>query len=191
MEPSSSSTSETEVAARRLAYRRWLIVGPSGAGKSTLSRRLAELLALPIVHLDRHYWHADWVPTPTDEWERVVDDLSAAEAWVMDGNYSGTISRRLPRADIVVLLDFHPLLCAARVIKRYFGAPRRPDIPDDVTDKIWDLEFFWYILSYRWRSRPKVLRRIARHPHVELVHLRNDREVESFVESLAEAAGTP
>jgi adenylate kinase family enzyme len=40
--------------------RRVLVVGGPGAGKSTFARRLGEKLALPVIHLDFHYWRSGW-----------------------------------------------------------------------------------------------------------------------------------
>ena len=164
--------------------RRWLVMGASGAGKSTLARRMGQILGLPVVHLDFHYWHAGWVPTPDDEWAEVVAELSRAESWVMDGNYSRTLEERLPYAHEGVLLDFPPWVCLYRVLKRAFGNGRRPDIPPGCTRDSLDLEFVWWIVSYRWRSRPKVLRRFQAHPDVPLTILRSDRDVDRFVRRL-------
>jgi adenylate kinase family enzyme len=167
------------------ADRRWLIVGGSGSGKSTLARRLGERLDLPVIHLDRHYWRSGWEPTPNEQWDRRVSQLAGGDAWVMDGNYSRTLHLRLPRAHRIVLLDRNPMLCLSRVLQRIRTQPR-PDIPADCPDRFPDREFLWWILSYRWRSKPKVLARVATYPELPLTVLRSDRAVERF---LAEVGG--
>lgn len=159
-------------------------MGGSGAGKSTLARRIGERLALPVVHLDRHFWKTGWIETPNDEWDEIVAGLASAESWVMDGNYSRTLHLRLPRTDAVVLLDRNPLLCLLRVLRRSRGHFPRPDIPEDCPDRLPDRQFVWWILSYRWRSMPKVLRRVAEYPDLPLTILRSNREVERWLESL-------
>ena len=164
--------------------RRWLIVGGSGSGKSTLARRVGERLSLPVVHLDRHYWKTAWTPTPNDEFDAIVKGLAAGDAWVMDGNYSRTLHLRLPRAQAVVLLDRNPLLCLARLLRRSRSPGSRPDIPDDCPERLPDREFLWWILSYRWRSMPKVLRRVGERPELPLSILRSNREVERFLTEL-------
>ena len=161
--------------------KRWLIVGGSGSGKSTLARRLGERLDLPVVHLDRHFWKTAWTETPNAEFDQIVADLAAADSWVMDGNYSRTLHLRLPRADAVVLLDRHPLLCLFRVLRRTLNRSPRPDIPEDCPDRLPDREFVWWIMSYRWLSRPKVLGRVAEYPDLPLTVLRSDREVETWL----------
>ena len=84
---------------------RILVLGPCGAGKSTLAAALGERLGLPVIHLDKEYWRAGWVEPPQAEWLGKVEELIARPRWVMDGNYGGTLARRLERADCVVTLD--------------------------------------------------------------------------------------
>ena len=52
-----------------------MIMGCSGSGKSTLSIRLSEVLSIPVIHLDKHYWRPDWVSTPDEEWHKIVQEL--------------------------------------------------------------------------------------------------------------------
>ena len=89
--------------------RRILVIRSGGAGKSTAARAIAAAAGLPLVHLDRVFWHAGWQPTPDEEWARIVDAWIAEEEWVIDGNYGGTLPSRLARAEAVVFLHV-PLL---------------------------------------------------------------------------------
>lgn len=87
------------------------IIGPGGAGKSTLARQLGAITGVPVIHLDREHWKPGWVETPAAEWEERVRELAAAERWIIDGNYGGTLDVRLDRADTVVFLDFGRFRC--------------------------------------------------------------------------------
>jgi len=71
-----------------------------------------------MVHLDAHYYGPGWRPLPPFEWADRQRQLTAAERWVMDGNYAGTLCIRLERADTVVFLDLPPLLCIWQVLRR-------------------------------------------------------------------------
>lgn len=42
------------------------VVGTSGVGKSTLARRLAQILSVPYIEMDRLYWRADWQGEPDE-----------------------------------------------------------------------------------------------------------------------------
>jgi adenylate kinase family enzyme len=81
------------------------VVGNSGSGKSTLARQLAERLEVPWVELDAIYHQPDWQPLPVEEFRERVAQLTAAGAWVVDGNYSSVRDLVWGRADTVVWLD--------------------------------------------------------------------------------------
>jgi len=97
---------------------RILVIGCAGAGKSTLARRIAEARGLPLIQLDRAFWRSGWVPTPDEDWRALLHQISAGPRWVMDGNYSGSLSIRLPRADTVIWLDYPRHVCLRRVLAR-------------------------------------------------------------------------
>ena len=171
--------------------RRILIIGAGGAGTSTLARRVGELLGLPVIHLDAHYWHAGWVPTPPEEWAAVVDRLAAGDRWVMDGNYGGTLDRRLARCDAVVFLDAPRLVSLWRALKRRLAhrGRTRADMAPGCEEQL-SLEFVRWIWTYPRRRRGEVLARLARLRGEKPVHvLRTARDVERFVAGLRAGGG--
>jgi adenylate kinase family enzyme len=166
-----------------------LVIGSGGAGKSTFAARLGEALGLPVIHLDRFYWRAGWVETPKDEWQASVGELIGRNAWVMDGNYSGTLDIRLEACDAVVFIDVPRAVCLWRVLKRAvtYRKGGRPDMAEGCVEKI-DLEFLRWIWDYPKRTRPKVLKMLeetARGKNVFVLRKRD--EIESFLT----AARTP
>jgi adenylate kinase family enzyme len=129
---------------------RVLVVGCAGAGKSTFARRLAGISGLPVIHLDRHYWQPGWVETDKVQWASRVETLIAQPAWIMDGNYGGTLAARLSRADTVIHLDMPRALCLWRVLKRTTlkHGRTRDDMTEDCPER-----FDWPFLQYVWRYR--------------------------------------
>jgi len=167
--------------------KRVLIIGSSGSGKSTLARQLGSRLELPVIHLDRHYWHPGWVGTPNAEWQRTVSQLVQRDTWIMDGNYRSTLKMRLEAADSVVFLDLPPWICAIRALKRriqYRNRPR-PDIADGCNEPLFDPQLFQFIrhvLSYPDRAKPFVMKQlteIADEKHVVL--LQSPKDVNNFL----------
>jgi adenylate kinase family enzyme len=108
------------------------------------------------------------------------------EAWVMDGNYSGTLAQRLEACDTVVFLDMPRVVCVWRVLKRLVTSRRsgRPDMAEGCGDKL-NLEFLKWVWNYPERSRPKVLALLEEKAvGKRVVRLRSDAEVERFLGGL-------
>ena len=170
--------------------RRVLVVGPGGAGKSTLARRLGPALGVPVVHLDAAYWRPGWAEPDADAWRARVAALAAEPAWVMDGNFGGTLAARVRRADTVVFLDLHPLRCLGRVARRRWAYRNRnrPDMAEGCPEKL-DASFLRWVLSYRWRSRPRLRRLLAEAgPGLRVVVLRTPREVAAWLAAVCAGA---
>ena len=163
--------------------RRVLVIGSGGAGKSTFAQRLGARTGLPVVHLDARYWHAGWEPTPPDEWQDVVRELVARDAWVMDGNYGGTLDTRLAACDTVIFLDLPRLVCLWRVVRRWarHRGATRPDMAPGCDEQL-SLEFLRWIWGYPTRQRPGILRRLSTlAAEQRAVVLRSTADVERFL----------
>ena len=137
---------------------RVLVIGPGGAGKSTLARALGERTGLPVVHLDREYWQPGWVEPSKEAFDATVDELIAAERWILDGNFGRTFARRAAAADTILLLDPPPWRCVCSVLRRRLihRGRARPDMDPGCPEKI-DLDFVFWIWRYRRNSLPKTL----------------------------------
>lgn len=169
--------------------RRILVIGSGGAGKSTVAVRIGERLGLPVIHLDAHFWQPGWVEPSKVEWERVVRQLIARDAWVMDGNYGGTLGLRIAAADTVVFLDLPRLLCLWRVIGRriHYHGRSRPDMARACSERLtW--EFIRWIWTYPRKRRPGILNTL-RPMELEkcIVMLRSPGEVRRFLIGLPQA----
>ena len=167
--------------------RRILVVGSGGAGKSTLARELARQTGLPLVHLDRYFWQPGWVGTPTAQWRSVVADLVAEPAWVMDGNYGGTLDLRIPAADLIVFLDLPRRITIPRVLRRWarWHGRNRPDLAANCPERL-DLAFLAWLWRYPSTSRNRLADSIAEH-HAghRVVRLCTPREVRLWLAAVA------
>jgi adenylate kinase family enzyme len=142
---------------------RVVIIGCGGSGKSTLARNLGDLLGLPVHHLDRLYWRSGWAETPKPEWTSIVEELCAQSAWIIDGNFGGTMDLRLSAADAVIFLDMPTLTCLWGVIRRLlkYRGGIRPDMSAGCPERL-SLDFLWWIWTFRRIRRPAILERLRR-----------------------------
>jgi len=168
--------------------RRVVVIGPGGAGKSTLTRSLGDRTGIELVHLDRLFWRPGWDPMPRDEWRALIAEVVRGEAWIMDGNYSGTLDLRLPAADTVVLLDLPRRVTIPGVVRRVWRhhgeAVQAPGCPER-----WDREFLRWVWNYRRDSRPRVLAAIAAHAgSADVVMLRSRGDVRRWLASVPQAS---
>jgi adenylate kinase family enzyme len=163
-----------------------LVIGSGGAGKTTFSKHLASRTGLPLTHLDQLFWHPGWVPTPDEEWDRLIAQLIARDSWILDGNYGRTLPTRLAAADTVIFLDLPRLVCTWRILKRqlrYFGRIRPDSAPGCPERLSW--EFVTWVWTYRSRRRPDIMKRLdALRSTKRIIVLRSDDEVQAFLEGV-------
>jgi hypothetical protein len=141
------------------SVQRVVVLGRGGAGKSTAAVQLGQITGLPVIELDKHFWSPDLQPLSGDEWARVTSDLAARPRWVMDGDLGpyDVLAPRLRRAHTVLILDYGLLRCVWQALRR---SRERAD-------------FWWWVLTWRRRSRPALLRAIAQHAPIATCHIVN------------------
>ena len=162
------------------------VVGPSGAGKTTFSKQLGQLLGVPVVHLDRHYWRPGWKATSKEEWVAIQAKLLNGDAWIADGNFGGTFDLRFARADTVIVVTLPPLRCVAGVLRRWAKNFGREVQADGCPEHI-DLTFLRWIWRYPKDSRPRLDAAIERHrDHLSVVELRSRRAAQAFLDGLSD-----
>ncbi|MEL6123641.1 MAG: AAA family ATPase [Bacteroidota bacterium] len=160
--------------------KRVMIIGCSGSGKSTLAGHLGQVINLPVIHLDQHYFSSGWSEPSTEDWRRRIMKLVQGERWVMDGNYASTFDLRMPHADTIIYVDLPSWQCLCRVINRtirYHGEVRPSSAPG--CPERFDLEFFHYVISYNFSRRPGILRRLDQEKTLgkQIIHLKGSRDV--------------
>lgn len=162
-----------------------IVIGSGGAGKSTFSRRLGEKLGIPVVHLDKLFWHPNWTRTPEGEWVEIVRREVARDEWIMDGNFGVTREMRLQACDTVIFLDMPRWLCLYRVLKRtiLYHKDTRPDMAEGC-DERFDTEFIRWVWNYPNAGRKRVTMELERFPNKNVIVLRSTGEIESFLQNL-------
>lgn len=164
---------------------RVLIIGPCGAGKSTLAAALGPKLGLPVFHMDQLNWQPGWVESSKDAIREKLATIIAADHWLIDGTYGGTLAPRLDRADSVLYLDYPIRLRVARLLKRIwtYRGRARPDMTEDCPERF-DLGFLFYLL--RWNSGPKLRLEAALKGHAhKIVRFRDPAQLKRWLKSPA------
>jgi adenylate kinase family enzyme len=167
-------------------------MGSSCVGKTTVSRRLAAALGVPHIELDALHHDAGWQEASADLLRaRVLAAFDAApDGWVADGNYGAKLgSLVLERADTAVLLDPPYLRTFGRSLRRTLGRTiRREELWNGNREQIRFIFTrywipWWVLANHRRRSR-EVPQLVAGQPHLELVILRSDDEVDRWLQSI-------
>ena len=171
-----------------------LVIGSGGAGKSTFSRKLGALLGLPVIHLDKLFWHPGWVETPREDWVKVIDLETSRSGWIMDGNYGGTMEMRLAACDTVIFLQFSRWICLRRVLLRSlkYRHSARPDMQEGCPENMDSeyLKFLHWIWTYPTAKTPDILAMLENlRPTKKVFIMKSPREVEAFLEKLKPIEG--
>jgi adenylate kinase family enzyme len=160
--------------------RKVLVIGNGGSGKSTFSVRLGAAVGVPVVHLDKHFWKANWVETPKDEWKKTVQNLSATDAWVMDGNYSGTLRERMMASDTIVYFNRSKILCLLGVFRRRISG-KRVDSINGCPERI-DFQFVKWIWNYPKANHPTIMKLLDEFSTTkEIITIKNRRSARRFI----------
>jgi adenylate kinase family enzyme len=118
------------------------IMGPSNSGKSTLAVAIARARDLPVIHLDQlyHLPNTDWQPRPEAAFIALHDAAILAPRWIIDGNYTRCLPRRLERATGVILLDTPTLTSLLRYLRRSWFERDRRGALDGGSDSVkWEM----------------------------------------------------
>jgi adenylate kinase family enzyme len=170
-----------------------MITGGPGSGKSWLARHMGDITGLPVTHMDHIHWKPGWVERGAEEKMRLVREVYARDAWIVEGGHSRSYPERLARSDTVIWLDIPLPLRLWRVIRRTFEqyGQTRPDLPENCPERFGagKLELIWYMLRTNTRNRRRLETIFADPPpQASMIHLVSRREVGRFLATVREEA---
>ena len=135
------------------------IIGNAGGGKSTISRKLREILDLPLHSIDQLQWLPGWKQAPKDSVASTHAQLIEQPRWIIDGwgNFD-LIEARFRQADTIVLIDYPLWRHYWWAIKRQIACLFRPriDFPKDCPM----LPMTWPLLKMIWATNKDALPRL-------------------------------
>lgn len=175
--------------------RRSWVVGTSGSGKSTLARAISQRTSVSWVQLDAIFHQANWTPLPRPEFRAAITEQVAADSWVIDGNYTGSVGDLvLARADTVVWLDLPRHVVMRQIILRtvrriltreelWNGNRERPR-------NFFSLDKEQSVIVWAWVTHGQNRRRFLAaqdqpaYQGLRFVRLRSHRQIDEFVGNL-------
>ena len=157
-----------------------IVIGCPGSGKSTFSKKLSSLTRLPLYHLDLIYHKENKETISKEEFDKKLDDVLSKNEWIIDGNYSRTLRKRLSKCDTVFLLDYPTEVCIEGLNNRV--GVKRDDMPW-VEEKV-DEEFKEYVLNFRTTQLPKIYELLDNCEGKDIYMFKNREECDEYLEGL-------
>ena len=155
-----------------------IVIGCSGSGKTTFAERLRDKIGLPLFYLDAIWHKPDRTHISREDFDARLGEILALDRWIIDGDYSRTLERRIEACDTVIWFDLPTEVCLEGVRERR-GKPRI-DMPWVETEE--DPEFIELIKKYNDEQRPKVLSLLEKYRSGrEIIVFRSRREADELL----------
>jgi adenylate kinase family enzyme len=107
---------------------RIVVIGNAASGKSTFSMKLQKITSIPVFHLDKILWKADWERTPEEEFTIKHNKILEQSRWIIDGvAYKSTYEKRFEASDTIIFLDTPLEICKERALQRMHEDLERPN----------------------------------------------------------------
>lgn len=163
--------------------RKVIVIGCPGSGKSTFSRELHTVTGIPLYHLDMMYWAPDCTNVSKEIFRDRLSKALDKEAWIIDGNYLGTMERRMELCDTVFFLDYPTELCIEGVRAR--KGKKRSDIPCILPEDE-DEEFIEFIKGFNSESRPLILEYLSKYSQKDITIFKERAEADRFLAEISQ-----
>jgi adenylate kinase family enzyme len=174
--------------------RRVLVAGTTGVGKTTTAARIGAALGLPHTEIDALYHGPRW--EPRESFIADVEAYTSEPAWVTEWQYRPVRALLAERADTLVWIDLPDHVALWRLIRRTLRRRlRRIELWNgNVEPPLWTVftdpgHIVRWGISTRNSTRRSVPALVRDEPHLRIVHLRSQRDVDRFVQHLDRGRG--
>ena len=168
---------------------RILVYGVTGSGKSTAALEIARRTGLPVTLVDELTWLPGWVPVETSVQRARIADVVAGERWVLDSSYGDWLGFVLPRAQLVVGLDYPRWLSFGRLLRRTVSGAITKEPRCNGNVETWrhllsrSSILLWHFQSFA-RKRARMRAWAASPDGPEVLLLRRPRELAEWLKAL-------
>ncbi len=168
--------------------KRVMVIGCSGAGKSTFALELGRITGIKVTHLDRLNWKAGWKEVSRDEFDSKLGDVLKEDSWIIDGNYSRTMEKRLEKVQVVFYFRLSTAVCLygylTRLIKGKLGK-KRIDMTEGCNERF-DWDFVKFIAGFQRDNAERTEKMLEKYPYIKVVRFSSRRQAEKFLIGLEE-----
>jgi|SRR5579859_6849807 len=169
-------------------YSRICIFGRPGSGKSTFALKLHNQTKLPLYHLDRYFFEANWVERNYQQFLTDQQSIVNQNTWIIDGNSLQSLEMRFAHADLCLYFNYPRWLCLYRLIRRiFYKNPAIKDRQEGGKERL-----TWKLIKYMWTFETRLDQRLihqlkdlrTKSPHVKFIEIHSDKELNKECETL-------
>jgi adenylate kinase family enzyme/RimJ/RimL family protein N-acetyltransferase len=162
-----------------------MIIGRPGSGKSTTAKKLHQFLKIPLYHLDKFFFLANWQARSEAEFLKIKSNFLHQPEWIIDGNATKSFELRYQYATHCLYFNFPRYLCYWRIIKRLFNK----DMAIDDRALGCKETIRWYLVQYTWSFEARVADKLKKlkekYPQTIFIELKNQKELITFLKGFS------
>ena len=98
-----------------------MIFGRPGSGKSTFALKRHKHTSIPLYHLDKYFFKANWIERNYQEFLKIQQSLVDGTSWIIDGNNVKSLEMRYYSSDFVLYFNYPRWICCLRILKKLFS----------------------------------------------------------------------
>lgn len=167
-----------------LSAKKIMIFGIPGSGKSTFALKLSQILKIPLFHLDKYFFTANWKERSYEEFLHIQKELVNKAEWIIDGNAIRSFEMRFSKADVVLYFRFNRLLCLLRIFKRlFFKNHYISDRAEGCSERV-TFRLVRYLWGFHNRVKLSIQELRQKYPHAQFYKIKTDVELNSLIEAL-------
>ena len=158
-----------------------IVIGCPGSGKTTFSEKLNRLTGIHLFHLDAIWHKVDKTHISRDDFDQRLGEILSRDSYIIDGNYSRTVERRIAACDTVFLFDLPTDVCLEGAVSRL--GKKRVDMP--WVDTELDPRFKDEIESFREENLPTVYGLLEKYGEgKQIVIFKSRAEADAFIDGI-------
>ena len=160
-----------------MAMQKVIIIGCPGSGKTTFAEKLNKATALPLYHLDRIWHKSDGSHIAREDFDRRLSEIFDTPEWIIDGNYSRTVERRIEACDTVFLFDLPTEVCLEGAVSRL--GKGRYDMP--WIDTVLDPRLEGEIMEFRDKNLPVIYEMLEKYGDKAVIVFKSREEADEYI----------